>query len=63
MKIITAEDVRIALQPIFNEGQFMWQKAADALNARLGFTALDRIEAKGDEHERDTTRSSTTTEG
>ena len=27
------------------------------------FTALDRLEVKGDEHERDTTGSGTTTEG
>ena len=27
------------------------------------FTALDRIEVKGDEHERDATKSSSTTEG
>ena len=58
---LTADDVRIALQPLLYK-QFMWQEAADALNARLGFTALDRIEVKGDEHERRATGPGTAVE-
>jgi len=57
-------DWHIVRDQYFGEGKQAGCSACDRL-AKLQdeFTALDRIEVKGDEHERDTTGSGTTTEG